>query len=454
MRRPHCNTSTCGGSRFGLAQSRGVAPSGPARRAPRSCVQTLDDDLLVRIDADLARDVERTFDDLTRAERRVAKQRLRRRLRVRSARADRDDAVLRLQHIAGAGDDELCRSIGDRQHRFEAPQHAIRPPVFCKLDRRARQMSLMLLELGLEALEQRERVRRCAGESGEDLVVIEAPHLARGRLDDNVPERYLTVAAERDGAIATNRQDRRPVKGLGHSPACNHQSTFLTKCRGEMPMSSSSARTIGVAPVICTAFPSVSIRVIALSSAPAKMKSTRSTSVMSICATDAACATPVSCASCWGIGPASTPSQTTLSWSVGARPVASTVTLPAVATASLSPMRGGGSQDGGDNSNATAKSTARSSNFACSCCHCSSSSDSIHAPSPPSLPRATAASRAATSFSGRWIASSIRWPRARARSAASIFAPASSKAVTDDRSIRARGTHFSSARFRPSSCPE
>ena len=65
--------------------------------------------------------------------------------------------------------------------------------------------------------------------------------------------------------------------GGSGAPLC-----LLTKCRGEMPMSSSSARTIGVAPAICTALRCASMRLIALSSAPAQAKSIRSTSLMSI----------------------------------------------------------------------------------------------------------------------------------------------------------------------------
>ncbi len=115
--------------------------------------------------------------------------------------------------------------------------------------------------------------------------------------------------------------------------------------------------------------------------------------------------------------------------------------------------RGGGSHDGGDSSNATANSTARSSKSACSCCHCISSSDSSHAPSPPSRPFATAClERGAQLFRplDREL-HPLACAHARDRSA-SRRAPASSKPVTDDRSMRARGTHFSSARFSPSSC--
>src|SRR5882724_7061245 len=73
-------------------------------------------------------------------------------------------------------------------------------------------MALMLLELRFEALEQREGVGCRAGESRQHVVVIDPAHLARGRLDDNVAERHLAVAAERHGAVAAHRKYRGAVK--------------------------------------------------------------------------------------------------------------------------------------------------------------------------------------------------------------------------------------------------
>ena len=91
-------------------------------------------------------------------------------------------------------------AIGHREHRLQAAQDAIGAPVLGKLDRRAREMALVLLELRLEALEQREGIRRRAGEARQHLVVVQPAHLARRRLDDDVAERDLAVAAQRDGA--------------------------------------------------------------------------------------------------------------------------------------------------------------------------------------------------------------------------------------------------------------
>ena len=60
------------------------------------------------------------------------------------------------------------------------------------------QVALVLLELGLEALEQREGVGRGAGKAGQHLVAVQLAHLARAGLDDDVAQRDLAVAAERD----------------------------------------------------------------------------------------------------------------------------------------------------------------------------------------------------------------------------------------------------------------
>ena len=58
--------------------------------------------------------------------------------------------------------------------RLEPAQDAVGAPVLGELDRGAHQVALVLLELGLEALEQREGVGRAAGEAGEHLVVVAA----------------------------------------------------------------------------------------------------------------------------------------------------------------------------------------------------------------------------------------------------------------------------------------
>src|SRR5262245_168035 len=174
-------------------------------------LQHLDRALLVRVDADVGGDGERALDDLARRKLGVAVQRKRRGLRIRPARADRDDSLLGLEHVADAGDHERALAIGDREHRFEPPQDPVGAPVLCELDRRTHQVALVLVELRLEALEQRERIRGAAGEAGEDAIVIQAPHLPCTAFDYNLAERDLAVAAERYARSAAHGQDRRAV---------------------------------------------------------------------------------------------------------------------------------------------------------------------------------------------------------------------------------------------------
>ncbi len=71
----------------------------------------------------------------------------------------------------------------------------------------------MLLELGLEALEQGERVGRAAGEPGDHAVAVEAPHLAGVALHDGLAQRDLAVAAEGDRLAAAYTDDGGGVHG-------------------------------------------------------------------------------------------------------------------------------------------------------------------------------------------------------------------------------------------------
>jgi len=58
----------------------------------------------------------------------------------------------------------------------------------------------MLLELALEAFEQRHRVSGSAGETGDHAAVGERAHLARVRLDHRLAEADLAVAGDHHGA--------------------------------------------------------------------------------------------------------------------------------------------------------------------------------------------------------------------------------------------------------------
>lgn len=130
--------------------------------------------------------------------------------------------------VAVAGDDEGGRAVGHGQHGLQAAQHAVGAPVARQLDGGAHQMALVLLQLGLEALEQREGIGRRAGEARQHLLAVELAHLARAGLDDGVAQRDLAVAADGDlpagGRLPAHRDDGgavvdggRGIRGHGRS---------------------------------------------------------------------------------------------------------------------------------------------------------------------------------------------------------------------------------------------
>ena len=93
--------------------------------------------------------------------------------------------------------------VGDREHGFEPAQDAVGAPVFRQLDGGAHQVALMFVELGVEALEQRESVSRRTGEAGQDPVVMQPANFFCALLDDDVAESDLAIAAHRDLRAAT-----------------------------------------------------------------------------------------------------------------------------------------------------------------------------------------------------------------------------------------------------------
>src|SRR5258706_12922978 len=169
---------------------------------------------MIGVDADIGRDGQRLVDDVACAELRVLQQRERSALRIGAARPDRDDALLRLEHVAHAGDDERMLAVSDGQHRLEASQDAIGTPVLGQLDGRAHEIALVLLELRFEALEEREGIGRAAGEAGEDAILVDAAHFLRAALDHDLTERHLPIAAERHGCAAANGKDGGAVELL------------------------------------------------------------------------------------------------------------------------------------------------------------------------------------------------------------------------------------------------
>ena len=162
--------------------------------------------LLIGVDAQVAGNLQRFLDDLARCQLGVFQQRTRRRLSVGTAAADGDDALLGLQHVTIAGDHQRVVTIGHRQHGLQAAQHAIGAPVLGEFHRRAQQMALVFFQLGFEAFKQREGIGRATGKAGQDAFVVEAAHLARAGLDDDVAQSHLAIATEGDMLATSHRE--------------------------------------------------------------------------------------------------------------------------------------------------------------------------------------------------------------------------------------------------------
>ena len=139
----------------------------------------------------------------------VLHQRARRGERERAAGADGQDAVVGLDEIARAGDQVGALVVRDDEHRLQLAQVLVHPPVLRQLDDRALHVAAVLLELRLEAGEEREGVGGGAGEAGQDLVVIQAAHFRRAVLHDRVADRDLPVAGHRHLAVAADADDGR-----------------------------------------------------------------------------------------------------------------------------------------------------------------------------------------------------------------------------------------------------
>ena len=141
--------------------------------------------------------------------------------RVVAAGADGHHAAFGLQHVAGAGQDQADLLVGDQHHRLEPAQIAVGAPVLGELDAGAHELAGILLELGLQPLEQGEGVGRRAGEAGDHLALAEPAHLAGVALHDGLAEADLAVAADHHAPALADHEDGggvpAPVVGVLHA---------------------------------------------------------------------------------------------------------------------------------------------------------------------------------------------------------------------------------------------
>ena len=146
---------------------------------------------------------------VARPERAVIQHRAGRGEGVGATGADRGDVVFGSDHVPGAADDQRLGRVRHHEHGLEAAQHAVGAPVLGELHGGASELPPVLLQLALEALEQREGVGGAAGETRQHLALVETPGLVGIALEDGVTERHLAVGAERDGAVAAYGEYRR-----------------------------------------------------------------------------------------------------------------------------------------------------------------------------------------------------------------------------------------------------
>jgi hypothetical protein len=172
-------------------------------------VVVVDGDAVVRVDADRRGDPHPFLGDFPRRQGRVLGECFRRGHGIRAPGPDRNDPVVGLDQIAIARQEICGFDVHDEEHGFQPAQRPVSSPVLDELDDRSFQVAPVLLQLRLEAGEQRERVGGRAGESGKDPVVVQLPDLAGGLLDDGFTEGHLAVAGHYRGVPVADRQNRR-----------------------------------------------------------------------------------------------------------------------------------------------------------------------------------------------------------------------------------------------------
>ena len=89
---------------------------------------------------------------------RMLNQGLGRRLGVGSAGTNSQNTVIRLNHIAGATKQQRTLMVCGNQKGLKFPEHLVGAPALRELQRRARQVPRVGLELLLQPLEEREGV--------------------------------------------------------------------------------------------------------------------------------------------------------------------------------------------------------------------------------------------------------------------------------------------------------
>ncbi|MNL29325.1 hypothetical protein D3C87_1510060 [compost metagenome] len=135
----------------------------------------------------------------------------RRRMRIIAARADGDDAMVRGQHVAVAGQDQRIGLVGHDHHGLELAQIPISAPVLGQFDGGAHQLVGILLELAFEPLEQGEGIGGGAGKAAYHRAIGQPTHLLGAMLHDRLAHGDLAVASHHHLVALAHGNDRGPV---------------------------------------------------------------------------------------------------------------------------------------------------------------------------------------------------------------------------------------------------
>src|SRR5579871_3004998 len=87
------------------------------------------------------------------------------------------------------------------------PQDLIGAPVLCQLNRRTRQVPLMLLQLRFKTREEREGVGGGSSKSCQDLLAEKAPDFLGAVFNHAIAEGYLPVAGHNHAAVTAYAQN-------------------------------------------------------------------------------------------------------------------------------------------------------------------------------------------------------------------------------------------------------
>ena len=138
-----------------------------------------------------------------------------------ASRADRDDSVIRLDDLARSRNNQGLFPAEDSEKSLELPEIFVRAPELCQLDRSPEKIAVILLQLILEPFKERERIRRGAGETGENRVVVNLPDFPCRLLHDGIANGNLPVGADYGFPFVTKTDDGRGVYDVSHSFFCS-----------------------------------------------------------------------------------------------------------------------------------------------------------------------------------------------------------------------------------------